>query len=480
MILENYNSKGFGQNRKRFLSGDFTDIENALYTWFVKARSENIPISSPILALKAEVLAKKLNYENFKASNGFIERFKQCQNIVYKTSSGESLSVELDCVQKWKEKLPSLINGYEPRNIFNANETGLFYKLQPNKTLTFKGETCSGRINSKDRVTVRVCCNMDGIEKIKPLVLGKFNNLRCFKGIKTLPVEYGANSKAWMTSEFFERWVQKIDKKMRLENREILLFIDNCPANPAVKNLKNTKLIFLPPNSTSFLQPCDQGIIQSLKVNYRKCLLIVENVLDDFEKKQETTITLLNAVNWLLKAWHQVTPKCIQDCFRKAGFFIPMITTSDEIVDHSEHDFDDDLSLAKLADLLRKTCDSRNSVTDIELSDYVGVDSQVISTETLTDDDIVNKIRGEIEDDETETNKGGDDSGASVETPETPEISANDALNTITILQTFFVQKTDTADSTFSMLQTLIDNIETYQRIIKKQLLFTQSLSLAK
>lgn len=137
-------------------------------------------------------------------------------------------------------------------------------------------------------------------------------------------------------------------------------------------------------------------------------------------------------------------------------------------------------SLAKLADLLRKTCDSRNSVTDIELSDYVGVDSQVISTETLTDDDIVNKIRGEIEDDETETNKGGDDSGASVETPETPEISANDALNAITILQTFFVQKTDTADSTFSMLQTLIDNIETYQRIIKKQLLFTQSLSLAK
>lgn len=54
---------------------------------------------------------------------------------------GESASVELDCVQKWKEKLPSLINGYEPRNIFNADETGTFYWLQPNKTLTFKGET---------------------------------------------------------------------------------------------------------------------------------------------------------------------------------------------------------------------------------------------------------------------------------------------------------------------------------------------------
>lgn len=149
MILEDYNSEGFGQNKKRFRSGDFTDIENALYTWFVKARSENIPISCPILPLKAEVLVEKWNYENFKASNGFIERFKQRRNIVYKTSGGESASVELDCVQKWKEKLPSLINGYEPRNIFNADETGTFYWLQPNKTLTFKGETWSGGKKAK-------------------------------------------------------------------------------------------------------------------------------------------------------------------------------------------------------------------------------------------------------------------------------------------------------------------------------------------
>lgn len=76
---------------------------------------------------------------------------------------------------------------------------------------------------SKDRVTVKMCCNMDGSEKIKPLVLGKFNNPRCFKGIKTLPVEYMANWKAWMTSEFFERWVQKNDQKMLLENRDFFL-----------------------------------------------------------------------------------------------------------------------------------------------------------------------------------------------------------------------------------------------------------------
>lgn len=53
------------------------------------------------------------------------------------------------------------------------------------------------------------------------------------------------------------------------------------------------------------------------------------------------------------------------------------------------------------------------------------MDSQVISTETLTDDDIVNKIRGEIEDEDgAETDKGGEEIDASADTQETPEISA--------------------------------------------------------
>lgn len=101
------------------------------------------------------------------------------------------------------------------------------------------------------------------------------------------------------------------------------------------------------------------------------------------------------------------------------------------------------------------------------------MDSQVISTETLTDDDIVNKIRGEIEDEDgAETDKGGEEIDASADTQETPEISAQDALNAITTLQTFFMQKqkTDTSDSSFtrSMLQKLNELIETYKKKITK------------
>lgn len=87
--------------------------------------------------------------------------------------------------------------------------------------------------------------------------------------------------------------------------------------------------------------------------------------------------------------------------------------------------------------------------------------------QTLTDDGIVIKIRGEIEDEDgAETDKGGEEIDASADTQETPEISAQDALNAITTLQTFFMQKTDTSDSTFtrSMLQKLNELIETYKK----------------
>jgi len=48
-----------------------------------------------------------------------------------------------------------------------------------------------------------------GDEKRKLLAIGKSKNPRCFKGIKNLPVDYTANSNAWMTKEIFTEWLTK-------------------------------------------------------------------------------------------------------------------------------------------------------------------------------------------------------------------------------------------------------------------------------
>ena len=60
---------------------------------------------------------------------------------------------------------------------------------------------------------------------------------------------------------------------MRMKGRNILLIIDNCPAHPVIENLTNIEVAYLPPNTTSQTQPCDQGIIQALKHRYQMKLL---------------------------------------------------------------------------------------------------------------------------------------------------------------------------------------------------------------
>jgi hypothetical protein len=60
-----------------------------------------------------------------------------------------------------------MCEGYPERDIFNDNETGLFFRLTPERTLKFKGEKCVGGKISKDRVTVLVCANADGTKKKK-------------------------------------------------------------------------------------------------------------------------------------------------------------------------------------------------------------------------------------------------------------------------------------------------------------------------
>jgi hypothetical protein len=58
------------------------------------------------------------------------------------------------------------------------------------------------------------------------------------------------------------------------KKRKILLLVDNCPAHPHIQDLSNIKLVFLPPNATSVLQPMDIGIIKRFKGYYRRFLVL--------------------------------------------------------------------------------------------------------------------------------------------------------------------------------------------------------------
>ena len=154
------------------------------------------------------------------------------------------------------------------RYIYNTDEFGGFYQQPPTKSFHLKGEWCAGGKFSKVCLTGVAAGNGDG-EKLPMLVIGKAENPRCSKCVKSLPCQYKSQKKSWMESEICSDYARRLDAKFHVEGRKVALIIDNCPAHSNIDNLKATELVFLPLNTTSKTQLMDQGVIRALKAFYR-------------------------------------------------------------------------------------------------------------------------------------------------------------------------------------------------------------------
>jgi len=126
-----------------------------------------------------------------------------------------------------------------------------------------------------------------------------------------------------MTSVIFNDWLNKWDLELK---RKTVLLVDNCTAHTNSSLLKNIKVIFLPANTTSLIQPCDQGIIRTFKAHYRREIragIVAE--LDDIQDQSEAgavakKISLLDTLRLVAMLWKRVSGKTIENCFRKGGF----------------------------------------------------------------------------------------------------------------------------------------------------------------
>ncbi|XP_051820496.1 tigger transposable element-derived protein 4 [Antechinus flavipes] len=318
-ILEAFESLRFDPKRKRLRTAFYTDLEEALMRWYRISQCLNVPVNGPMLRLKANDFAQKLGHNDFKCSNGWLDRFKSRYGLVFRSQPVETTIVSIDAETAWSQNvLLYYLNDYHPKDIFNLKETGLLYRMLPTNTFAFKGEACSVGKLCKERITLVVGANMDGSEKLPLLIIGKHKNPHCFKNVKSLPVDYEANRMAWMTSEIFELWMQKLDEKFQAQKRQVVIFLDSLPAHPEVKILKSIQLVFFPSSFSSKFVAMNQGVIKTLKVKYRFCL--VKKFFDSVESSKEFTFSLLDAVDMLHLCWRTVTPETIVESYEKAGF----------------------------------------------------------------------------------------------------------------------------------------------------------------
>jgi hypothetical protein len=134
----------------------------------------DIPVTGPMLQSKAKKIAQRLQIVNFQTSNGWLESFRARHNINFRSLLGELAGVDLEAAEDWKSKVNQVVSEYPPENLFNAHETGLFYRQMLRKSLVQKGEKCKDGKLSKERLSVLSCfkinlfCELTFSDQIRP------------------------------------------------------------------------------------------------------------------------------------------------------------------------------------------------------------------------------------------------------------------------------------------------------------------------
>lgn len=336
-----------------------------------------------MLLAKAKFFAQEFGHEATPTMS-WIERFKKRHGIDLIQKAGEAAGVNNEVVEDWKHgKLEDVLRRYDARDIYNADETGLFWQMLPEKSLGFLGKTYHGTKQPKTRITVLVCANMDGSDKLPLFVISKSKYLRAFKNVMKLPVSYEANKKAWMTGTLFEGWLRKLDGDMGMEGRQVAMIIDNCPAHPVIE-LENIELVFLPPNTTSVTQPMDGGIIRNLKQHYRH--ILASRRLAAAENDEPFQWNLLDAIQAVKSAWRKVTKQTIVNVYRKVGFVAEQNSQDDVEVSREEEtsDVTERQEFRSIWERLSDPCGELPS-----LDEYIAIDDNDECCEVLTDSELV-------------------------------------------------------------------------------------------
>ena len=92
---------------------------------------------------------------------------------------GEVASANHEAAEKYPDKLREIIEqgGYCEDQIFNVDESGLFWKMAPTRTIMKKTKGQAGGLKlQKSRCSILLGGNASGDLKLKPLLMHQFEN----------------------------------------------------------------------------------------------------------------------------------------------------------------------------------------------------------------------------------------------------------------------------------------------------------------
>lgn len=311
-------------------------MEKALNLWVEDMNRKRVPIDSNMLRQKALSLyedfskgsPETINAKPFSASKGWLHRFRNRFGL--KKTSAESVSANEEAAAKFPAELKMLIKekGYHPKQVFNCDETELFWNMS--NYIQKSAKQTPGHKTWKDRLTLVLCGNAAG-HMIKPGVVYRVKNPHALKNKNKdyLPVFWQHNQNVWVTAILFMEWfhqcfIPEVKKYLEEEGLEfkVLLIIDNAPGHPefVCYENENVEVVFLPPNTATLLQPLDQGIIWCVKATYTR--LVFDHIQSSVDGNHNRDVmqcwkdfTIADAITCIKAAMDELTPDTVNTCW---------------------------------------------------------------------------------------------------------------------------------------------------------------------
>lgn len=286
------------------------------------------------------------------------------------------------------EAIRQALSTFHPKDIFNCDETGLLWKRNPDRSLSTL--SLPGCRKEEARITAHFCCNVDGSERLPLWLIGHTANPRAFRAarinVHNLGIHWRANKKAWMTAILMEEWLRWFD--LRMSGRKVVLLLDNFSGhesaveriNLSKQSLQNTLIIWLPPSSTNPYHPLDQGITLVWKSFWWREQL--RFMLCEFEAGRNplSSIDILKAIRWAIKAWEFDLSETIINCFQR-GLSIP-VRAEDQMEALPMADIINDLQRLQDISVIWDPADIQNFLNPVEeqiTDNFESLQDQILS-----------------------------------------------------------------------------------------------------
>lgn len=180
--------------------------EKQLNLWIREmTTNKNSIVDSVVVRLKAKeiyspVTQGRTKVKPFSASAGWVACFKRRYHMKNIKLPGKAGPADQEAAEEFKRHLLSIIRekGYMEEEVFNADETGLFYKNIGKQTYIMEmASKVPGFKSFKDHATLLLCANAKGDFKCKPLMVHRAQNPRARRGKKLncMPVHWRWNKK---------------------------------------------------------------------------------------------------------------------------------------------------------------------------------------------------------------------------------------------------------------------------------------------